>query len=142
MIVTGSEHYYYMSPIYALIFFVLVGFIYHLIRNDHYKNTLPASIIIGFIIDMVVNPANGVLKFLEVTLLIISLVIVGGFLAVGMKKLMRNNVVEYSEFSSGKPLKSQKWWDKQSPKGQAVMVVAASLLCIIVIIGMIYFSYP
>lgn len=91
MNVTGSVHYYTLSPVYMLLFLVLVGFIYHLIRNNEYKDTLLASIIIGFIFSLLVNPATNLPSFLKWTLIIIILVISGGLLAVGLKKLLKKD---------------------------------------------------
>lgn len=90
---TGSAMYYHLSPIYTLFFFFLVGFIYHLIRNNEYKDTLLASIIIGFIL------AGGAAlttwldnwMILGWSLAFMVLVIIGGLVAVGIKKLLFSN---------------------------------------------------
>ncbi|NYB51595.1 MAG: hypothetical protein HVN35_03380 [Methanobacteriaceae archaeon] len=37
MDITGTSQVYYLSPAYLLIIVVLVGFIYHLIRNQNIK---------------------------------------------------------------------------------------------------------
>jgi len=88
---TGSASYYYFSPVYGLVFFFLIGFIYHLIRNNEYKDTLPASIIIGFIIALLAASATWFddLIILWWNLAIIILVIMGGWAAVAMKKLLK-----------------------------------------------------
>lgn len=132
MEVIGSSQVYYLSQVYIILFLVLVGFIYHLIRNKEYKNTLLASIIIGVILGLLLNSAKTLIYFLGETSIFIVLIILGGFLAVGLKKLVNNNDV--MEESHESPSKSyRKWWDKQSPRGQAIIIIGACLLCIILI---------
>lgn len=78
---------YATSPIYLFFFFFLVGFFFHLIRNKEYKGTLLASIVIGFILGFVFNPIN--LEWIERILVAIVFVLLGGFVAVGLKKVLK-----------------------------------------------------
>lgn len=140
MEITGSGTVNYLSPIYILIFFILVGFVYHLIRNKEYKNTLIASIIIRIILGLLINSVNNWISLLKWILIVIGLVIIGGFLAVAVKKLMNKDT---AEFNPQKPSKSyRKWWDKQTPKGQAIMVICVCLFGLILIIGTISILNP
>lgn len=132
MEVIGSYQVYYLSQVYIILFLVLVGFIYHLIRNKEYKNTLLASIIIGVILGLLLNSAKTLIYFLGETSIFIVLIILGGFLVVGLKKLVNNNAIEESHESTSKSYR--KWWVKQSPRGQAIIIVGACLLCIMLII--------
>lgn len=86
---TATNVVYTIYPIYSLIFLFLIGFVYHLIRNNEYKNTLLASIIIGFITGLIFNSTN-LLEWIERILISIILVIIGGLMAVCLKKLLIN----------------------------------------------------
>jgi len=117
---TGTTNVYYLSPAYLLILLVFIGFLYHLIRNREYKNTLPASIIIGIILGLVFN-SGGSLRFLLVeTLIFIVLVILGGFLAVGFKKLRITNETENFNELKNELEGHKKWWTDKTPKIQAM----------------------
>jgi uncharacterized membrane protein len=140
---TLSYQAYYLSPAYFLLFMVLVGFIYHLIRNKEYKNTLPASVIIGIIFGLVFNSGDTPLFFLERTLLFIILIVIGGFIAVGLKKLKDNNVAEKQKVPPKTSSKGyRKWWNNQNPKIQAAIVTGFCLLCLTLIIGIFCLLNP
>ncbi len=133
--ITTSTEVHIISPVYFLLFLVLVGFIYHLIRNREYKDTLLASIIIGFLFGLIFNTSFDLLKTLKGYLIFIILVIIGGFLAVSLKKLIKNNTIETPET----PSKSyRKWWDKQGPRVQAIIVMGICLLSLILITSTYY----
>jgi hypothetical protein len=138
--------------VFAVAILISVSFIYHLIRNNEYKGTLRASIIIGLIIsllsilrgDMNFNSLLYNLITIQWTLFIFISVIIGGFIAVGLKKLSNKNLMK--EFQESPPEKrsgdSTKWWDKQSPKTQAITVLSACLLCLILLISAMYLLTP
>jgi hypothetical protein len=139
---TGTTNVYYLSPAYLLILLVFIGFLYHLIRNREYKNTLPASIIIGIILGLVFN-SGGSLRFLLVeTLIFIVLVILGGFLAVGFKKLRITNETENFNELENELEGHKKWWTDKTPKIQAMTIIGACLVCLILIIGTISLFNP
>lgn len=138
--------------VFATVFLVSLGFLYHLIRNNEYKDTLRASIIIGLIISLL-SIARGEIEFnslsynlitIQWTLYIFIIVIIGGFIAVGLKKLSNKNLMkEFQESSAEKRSKdSGKWWEKQSPRTQAITVLSACLLCIILLNSTFYIFNP
>lgn len=150
---------YSSSPILALIvlvftvtFLVAVGFVYHLIRNQEYKDTLPASIIIGFVIsllfilwgDMAFDSVSYNLKVIQNTLFFIISVMIGGFIVISLKKLAHGDKVKESQESS--PEKgskdSKKWWNKQSLRTQSTLILISCLLCLILLIGAVYLLNP
>ena len=92
--ITGSSQIIHLSPIYFFVFIVLIGFIYHLIRNNEYKETLPASIIIGIIISSMSASTTSMLSGLRDTLILVVLVVVGGLLAVGLKRLYLKRTIQ------------------------------------------------
>lgn len=49
--------------VYFLLFIVLIGFAYHLIRNKEYKDTLLASVIIGLIFGLILVPVDDLLLY-------------------------------------------------------------------------------
>jgi hypothetical protein len=128
-----SSQVYYLSQAYIILFLVLVGFIYHLIRNKEYKNTLPASIIIGIILGLLLNSAKSLTFFLGETLIFIVLISLGGFLAVGLKKVMNSNATEKPYETSGTLPSYKKWWNTQSLRNQAIIIISVCLLCIVLI---------
>ncbi|MEN4018953.1 MAG: hypothetical protein PQ975_08430 [Methanobacterium sp.] len=73
----------------------------------------------------------------------VALVILGGFLAVGFKKLRIMNKMEnfygLPENESGGP---RKWWSGQSPRRQTIAICSASLLGIVLIISVVCFLTP
>jgi hypothetical protein len=105
--------------VFATVFLVSLGFIYHLIRNNEYKDTLRASIIIGLIIsllsilrgEMEFNSLSYNLITIQWTLFIFIMVIIGGFIAVGLKKLSnKNSMKEFQESPQEKRSNdSEKW---------------------------------
>lgn len=148
-----------LSPTLTIVFLVLiaaflvsVGITYHSIRNKEYKDTLRASIIIGFVIsflfvlrsNMEFNSFSYNLRVIQWILFIFILVMVGGFIAVSMKKLA--NEYKMEEFQESLPEKdsenSKNWWDRQNPKTQAITVLSACLLCIILLTGVMYLLNP
>lgn len=138
--------------VFATVFLVSLGFLYHLIRNNEYKDTLRVSIIIGLIIsllsilrgEMEFNSLSYNLITIQWTLFIFIMVIIGGFIAVGLKKLSNKNLMkEFQESSPEKRSKdSEKWWEKQSPRTQAITVLSACLLCIILLNSTFYIFNP
>lgn len=143
MDVTGVTHVYYLSPAYLLIFLILIGFLYHLIRNREYKNTLPASIIIGIILGLVFNSAGSLRFFLVETLIFIVLVILGGFLAVGFRKIISSNAIRKSfESRESKSKGYMKWWNDKTPRIKTITIIGACLVCIILIISYICLFNP
>jgi len=128
--------------VYFLIFLVLIGFLYHLIRNREYKNTLPASIIIGIILGLVFNSAGSLRFFLVETLIFIVLVTLGGFLAVGFKKLRITNETENFNELENELEGHKKWWNNKTPKIQAITIIGACLVCFILITGTICLFNP
>ncbi|BDZ72027.1 hypothetical protein [Methanobacterium petrolearium] len=138
--------------VFTVAFLVVVGFIYHLIRNKEYKNTLPASIIIGFVIsllfilgsDMAFDSVSYNLKVIQNTLFFIISVMIGGFVAVSLKKLVYGDKVKESQESSPEKSSkdSEKWWNKQSLRTQSVIILISCLLCLILLIGAVYLFNP
>jgi hypothetical protein len=129
--------------VYFLLFVVLIGFAYHLIRNKEYKDTLLASVIIGLIFGLILVPVDDLLLYFLTYGKFIALVILGGFLAVGFKKLIKNSAIERSSETPGTPSKGyKKWWDKQNPRVQAITICIASLLGIALVISAVYLLTP
>ena len=129
----------YISPVYFMIILVLVGFVYHLIRNHEYKDTLLASVGMGLILGLVFNTSYDLLKTFSGDFIFILLVAMGGFLAVSLKKIVDGNILSNSnglfhEFPENQ-LKSDGWWYGHNPRFQAIMIMMACLFCIILIIG-------
>ncbi|BDZ69348.1 hypothetical protein [Methanobacterium ferruginis] len=137
--------------VFATAFLISVGFIYHLIRNNEYKDTLRASILIGLIISLL-SILRGEMKFnslsynlitIQWTLFIFIMIIVGGFIAVGLKKLSNKNLMkEFQESAEKRSKDPKKWWDKQSPRTQAKTILIACLLCIILLNSAFYYFNP
>lgn len=138
--------------VFIAAFLVSVGITYHSIRNNEYKDTLRASIIIGFVISFLLvfrsdkefSSLSYNLRMIQWILYIFILVMVGGFIAVSMKKLA--NEYKMKEFQESPPEKdsenSKNWWDKQNPKTQAITVLSTCLLCIILLTGVMYLLNP
>jgi len=129
----------YISPVYFMIILVLVGFVYHLIRNHEYKDTLLASVVMGLILGLVFNTNYDLLKTFSGDLIFILLVAIGGFLAVSLKKIVDGNIHwnsndKFYEFPENQ-LKGDGWWYGQNPRIQAIMIMMVCLFCIILIIG-------
>lgn len=132
--VTTSTEVHIISPVYFLLFLVLMGFIYHLIRNKEYKDTLLASIIIGFIFGLLFNTSFDLLKTVTGDLMFILLVIIGGFVAVSVKKLLKDSIIKESYKTPETPQNVAKiWWDKLNPKVQTIIIIGACLLCLVLI---------
>lgn len=143
MDITVTTHVYYLSPAYLLIIVVLVGFIYQLIRNQEYKNTLLSSTIIGIIITLLLVPFTDLVYFFLRMGIFVVLVLLGGFLAVGFKKLrMINEMETFHELTENESEDQRKWWSGQSPRSQSIIICSASLLSIILIINTICFLDP
>lgn len=131
-----TTHAYYLSPAYLLIIVVLVGFIYQLIRNQEYKKTLLSSTIIGIIFSLVLVPFDNLMYFFLQMGKFVALVILGGFLAVGFKKLRITNETEnFYELTENESEDQGKWWSGQSPRSQTIAICSASLLGIVLIIS-------
>ncbi|MCC7550986.1 MAG: hypothetical protein KO316_05690 [Methanobacterium sp.] len=138
--------------IFTAIFLVSVGFIYHLIRSNEYKDTLRASIIIGFVISLLAilsnnrtfNSMSYNLEVIQKTLFILISIMIGGFIAVGLKKLSNANKMKDLQESPPKNYSKikEKWRNKQSPKTQAIIVLVSCLLCLILLIGTAYLFNP
>jgi len=79
---------YTISYFYLLGFFASIGFVYHIIRTKEYKDTLLASVIIGCILGLVFNSTN-LLEWTERILAAIIVILIGGFVAVGLKKVIK-----------------------------------------------------
>lgn len=124
-----------IPTVYFLVFLVLIGFLYHLIRNNEYKNTLFASILTGFIFGLIFNNSFDLVKTVVMDLIFIILVIIGGFISVGLKKLINNSNKKNYNFAPQKPLKSYNWWNKQNPIFKTIMVMVICILFLILIIG-------
>lgn len=124
-----------IPPVYFLIFLVLIGFLYHLIRNNEYKNTLFASIIIGFIFGLIFNTSFDLVKTIIMDLIFIILVIIGGFLSVGLKKFSNNSKTENYNFTPQKPLESYNWWNKENSRFKSLIIVIICILSLILIIS-------
>ena len=143
MDITGSTHVYYLSPAYLLIIVVLVGFIYQLIRSQKYKNTLLSSTIIGIIITLLLVPLDNLMYFFLHMGKFVALVILGGFLAVGFKKLRITNEKEnFHELPKNESEGHRKWWSGQNPRNQTITICSASLLSIILIISTVCLLDP
>ncbi len=143
MDITGSTQFFYISPVYLLIITTLIGFIYHFIRNQEYKNTLLSSTIIGIILTILFVPLDDLIYlFLQIGIFVV-LVILGGFLAVGFKKLRIINETEnFHDFLENKSKGHRKSWSSRSPRNQTITICSASLLCIVLIISTIYLLTP
>lgn len=136
MDITGTSHVYYLSPTYLLIIVVLMGFIYQLIRNQEYKNTLLSSTIIGIIITLLLVPLDNLMYFFLQIGTFIALVILGGFLAVGLKKLRITNETEnFYELPKNELESNMQWWFGKSPRNQTIAICSTSALGIILIIS-------
>lgn len=134
---------YHISPVFLLIFLVLLGFMYHLIRNKGYKDTLIASIIIGFILGLIFNTSPDLVKTLKADLFFIILVIIGGFLSVSIKKLANSSNTKQNDTPTPKkPLKIYSWWNKQKPKSQAIIITIICLFSLIIITSTYSLSNP
>lgn len=130
--VTTSMEAHILPPVYFLLFLVLVGFTYHLIRNKGYKDTLLASIIIGLIFGLIFNTSLDLVKTLTGYLIYTILVIVGGFLSVSLKKLVNSSITDHHDTPAPEALKTN-WWDKQNPKFKSLIIIIACLLSLILI---------
>lgn len=137
-----SSTFHMISPIYLFLFLVLVGFIYHLIRNNEYKDTLLASIIIGFILGLIFNTNLDLVKTVIGDLISIILVILGGFISVGLKKLVDDSTEEQYDVSNAKTIEKLKLWDKQNPKFSAIIIIIICFLSLILIISPYSLSNP
>jgi len=142
MDITVTTHAYYLSPAYLLVIVVLVGFIYQLIRNKEYKNTLLSSTIIGTIITLLLVPLDNLMYFFLQIGKFVALVILGGFLAVGLKKLRTNETEDFYELPENESKDQRKRWSGQSPKTQTIAICSASVLCIVLIISTVCFLTP
>jgi Ca2+/Na+ antiporter len=142
MDITGSSNVYYLSPAYLLIIVVLIGFIYHLIRNQEYKNTILSSTIIGIIFSVILVPIDDLMYFLLRMGMFVVLVIFGGFLAVGFKKLRIMNETENFYELENKLEGHRKWWSDQSHKSQTITICITSLLGIVLIISAVCLLTP
>lgn len=127
-----------ISPVYFMIILVIVGFSYHLIRNQEYKDTLIASVVMGIILGLIFNSSYDLLKTVFGDLIFILLIVLGGFIAVGVKKLLEgyinwnsnNQSYEFPENQLG----SDRWWDRESPRVQATVITVACLISLMLII--------
>ncbi|NYB51596.1 MAG: hypothetical protein HVN35_03385 [Methanobacteriaceae archaeon] len=73
----------------------------------------------------------------------IALVILGGFLAVGLKKLrITNETEDFHELPENESEDHRKWWSGLSPRNQTIAICSASLLSIILIISVICLLTP
>lgn len=124
-----------IAPVYFIIFLVLVGFLYHLIRNKEYKDTLLESIIIGFIFGLLFNTTLILAQTAILDLFFIILVMIGGFLSVSIKKLVNLSNTEQNYTSTPqKPLKYYNWRNKHTPKFQTIIIIIC-LFSLILVIG-------
>ncbi len=138
-----TTHAYYLSPAYLLIIVVLIGFIYHLIRNQEYKNTILSSTIIGIIITLLLVPVDNLMYFFLRMGMFVALVMFGGFLAVGFKKLkIMNEMESFYELPENGSEGHRKWWSGQSPRSQTITICSVSLVGIALIIGAVCFLTP
>lgn len=136
-------HTYYLSPAYLLIIVVLVGFIYQLIRNQEYKNTFLSSIIIGIIFTFLLVPLDNLMYFFLQMGKFVALVILGGFLAVGFKKLkIMNETENFYGIPKNESEDHNKFWSGLSPINQTIVICSASLLVIVLIISAVCFLDP
>lgn len=142
MDIIGTSQVYYVSPAYILVIVVLVGFIYQLIRNQEYKNTLLSSTIIGIIITLLLVPLDNLMYFFLQMGKFIALVILGGFLAVGFKKLRTNETENFHELPENELESNMQWWSDQSSRSQTIAIFSVSLLGIILIISTVCFLDP
>jgi hypothetical protein len=73
----------------------------------------------------------------------IALVIFGGFLAVGFKKLrVMDNTENFYELPENESEDQRKCWSGQSPRSQTITICSASLLAIVLIITTVYLLTP
>lgn len=143
MDITGSTQFFYISPAYLLIIATLIGFIYHFIRNQEYKKTLLSSAIIGIILTLLLVPLDDLIYLFLQMGMFVALVILGGFLAVGFKKLrIMNETENFHESLENKSEGHRKLWSGQSPKNQTIAICSASLLGIVLIISTVYLLTP
>ncbi|MDI6817830.1 MAG: hypothetical protein QMC87_00635 [Methanothermobacter thermautotrophicus] len=143
MDITVTTRAYYLSPAYLLIIVVSVGFIYQLIRNQEYKNTLLSSTIIGIIITLLLVPLDNLMYFFFHMGKFVALVILGGFLAVGFKKLrIMKETENFYAFLENESEGHRKWWSSESPRSQAIAICSASLLGIVLIISTVCLLNP
>lgn len=128
-----------ISPIFYLIFTVLLGFVYHLIRNTEYKGTLKVSVVIGIVIGLIININTDLVKYIILDLVFIILVLLGGFFAIGLKNLISKSNKEDSKYPETWTKFPGKWWNKQNPRFRAILVMG---ICIVGVIMVINLSYP
>lgn len=128
-----------LSPVYFLLFLVLVGFIYHLIRNEEYKDTLLASIIIGLIFGLLLdNNPDLIIKLINVLLFII-MVIIGGLISVSLKK-MTNNTTKKQHDTSNQD--SGKIHELNKQKTKYIAIILICILSLILFSGFLSLSNP
>lgn len=140
---TGTSQVYYLSPAYLLIIVVLTGFIYHLIRSHEYKNTLISSSIIGIIFTVILVPFDDLMYFFLQMGMFVALVIFGGFIAIGFKKLrVMNETENIYELLENESEGHRKWWSDQSPRNQTITIFSVSLLGIVLIISAVCLLTP
>lgn len=93
MIVETTVTEYTISPIYPLILFFLIGFIYHVLKSKEYKDTLLLSCILGLIDGILFNPETSVptnwIIWIGWLLIIVTVIIIGGLIAVYLKKRLK-----------------------------------------------------
>ena len=93
MIVSTTVTEYAISPIYPLIFFFLIGFIYPILKNKEYKDTILLSCILGLIDGILFNPETSVptnwIIWIGWLIIVVMIVIIGGLMAVYLKKRLK-----------------------------------------------------
>jgi hypothetical protein len=129
-----------LSPVYFLLFLVLVGFIYHLIRNEEYKDTLLASIIIGLIFGLLLDNIPDLIQKLVSILLFIIMVIIGGLISVSLKKMAKHTSKKQDDTSNNDSGKIHEFI--KQPKHQAIIIIVICILSLILIFGFLSLSNP
>lgn len=89
--VTTTTTTYEISYLYILAFFLLVGFLYHYIKTKEYRKTVKGSILIGSVLGGIYG-VESTLSILVILIWILGgiiLVLMGGLIAVALKKILK-----------------------------------------------------